>query len=72
MATIDTAPRLELVVTPNQDGRHLDRDAAARVSDLLAALGADSDDEGLRAKRRNLTSAFAAHKIPAGGEANRS
>lgn len=60
MPTIDTVRRLELVPAPNHDGRRIDRAAAERaVTDLLVALGADSDDEGLRETPRRMVEAYA-------------
>jgi GTP cyclohydrolase I len=60
MTTIDAARRLELVPAPTHEGRRIDRGAAERaVSDLLAALGADSSDEGLRETPRRMVEAYA-------------
>lgn len=60
MTTIDTTRRLELVPAPNHEGRRIDRHAAERaVADLLAALGADANEEGLRETPRRMVEAYA-------------
>lgn len=58
--TSDTARRLELVPTPILEDRHIDPGAAERVvSDLLAALGANFSDDGLRETPRRMAEAYA-------------
>ena len=53
--------RAELVGVPGgQDGRRIDRGAAERAAaDLLAALGADLTEEGLRETPRRMVAAYA-------------
>jgi len=59
MTTIDNARRLELIPAPTHEGRRIDRRAAERaVADLLDALGADLDDEGLRETPRRMVDAY--------------
>jgi GTP cyclohydrolase IA len=60
-ATAETR-RMSLVAPPSSDepGRHIDPDAAQRAAaDLLAALGADLSDEGLRETPRRMAAAYA-------------
>jgi GTP cyclohydrolase I len=60
MAISDTALRLELVPAPTKEDRHIDRRAAERaVIDLLAALGADRNDEGFRETPRRMVETYA-------------
>jgi GTP cyclohydrolase I len=60
MTPIDTAPSLELVDTPEELGRTIDRDATERAAaDLLTALGADLQDEQLRDTPRRMAEAYA-------------
>lgn len=60
MTTIDTTRRLELVPASNHENRRIDRGAAERaVADLLAALGADCSDEGLRETPRRVVETYA-------------
>ena len=67
MTTLDTARRLELaaaplelVAAPNDHRRSIDRRAAERAAaDLLAALGADLTDEGVRETPRRMVEAYA-------------
>lgn len=57
---IDTVRRLELVPAPNHDGGRIDRGAAQRaVAELLAALGFDAHDEGLRETPRRMVETYA-------------
>jgi GTP cyclohydrolase I len=66
MTTIDDARRLELVPAPAAQGRVIDRDAAERAAaDLLAALGADLQDEQLRDTPRRMAIAYAELLTPA-------
>jgi GTP cyclohydrolase I len=60
MTTFDNARRLELLPAPAQGARRIDRAAAERaVADLLVALGADVQDEGLRETPRRMAEAYA-------------
>jgi GTP cyclohydrolase I len=60
MTTIDDAPRLELVSAPREQPRAINRDAAVRAAaDLLSALGADLQQEELRATPRRMVEAYA-------------
>jgi GTP cyclohydrolase I len=53
------APRLELVTAPEARGRAIDQNAAERAAaDLLAALGADLQDEQLRETPRRMVEAY--------------
>jgi GTP cyclohydrolase I len=59
MTPIETARRLELVSAPKHEHRDIDRTAAERaVVDLLAALGADTTEEGLRDTPRRMVDAY--------------
>ena len=59
MTDIENAHRLH-AVAPEDQGRTIDRDAAERAaSDLLAAFGADLEDEQLRDTPRRLVEAYA-------------
>jgi GTP cyclohydrolase I len=60
MTTINDARRLDLVAAPEGQDRLIDRDAAERAAgDLLAALGADLQDEQLRETPRRMAEAYA-------------
>jgi GTP cyclohydrolase I len=60
MASIDDAPRLELVSAPRDQRRAINRDAAVRAAtDLLSALGADLQQEELRDTPRRMVEAYA-------------
>jgi GTP cyclohydrolase IA len=55
----EAAPHLDLI-TSNGEARALDREAAERAAaELLAALGADLEDEGLRDTPRRMVEAYA-------------
>ena len=59
MTTIDDARRLDLVAAPEGQGRVIDRDAAERAAaGLLAALGADLQDEQLRDTPQRMVEAY--------------
>ena len=58
----DTNNRMTLIALPetHEPGRHIDTQAAERAAaDLLAALGADLTDEGLRETPRRMAAAYA-------------
>ena len=60
MTAIDDARRLELVPASEGPGRVIDHAAAERAAaDLLAALGADLQDEQLRDTPRRMVDAYA-------------
>ncbi len=60
MTTIDSARRLELVPAPAHVVARIDRDAAERaITDLLAALGTNPNDEGLRETPRRMVETYA-------------
>lgn len=59
MNPLDEAPRLELVAAPEEQPRAIDRNAAERAAaSLLAALGADLQDEQLRDTPRRMVDAY--------------